>query len=73
LGFPAQAVVEKRKVFFEGEWVETPIIDREKLKAGNEFYGPAVIVEYSSTSLIPPWTKVKVDCFGNLIVEVENG
>jgi len=72
-GFPTQAVVEKKKVFFEGEWVETPILNRDKLKPGNQFHGPAVIVEYSSTSLIPPWARVRVDRYGNLIVEVENG
>ncbi len=72
-GFPEGALLKCRKVYFDGEWVETPVIDREKLLPGHEFKGPAVIVEYSSTTVVPPFAEVRVDSFGNLILEVKNG
>ena len=72
-GFPEGALLKCKKVFFEGEWVETPVLDREKLLLGHRFSGPAVVVEYSSTTVVPPFAKVRVDSFGNLLLEVENG
>ncbi|SMO51288.1 N-methylhydantoinase A [Balnearium lithotrophicum] len=70
---PSEAVLKEKEVFFEGTYQKTPVIDREKLNPGNEFSGPALIVEYSSTTLVPPWAKVKVDRFKNLILEVKDG
>jgi N-methylhydantoinase A len=70
---PSEAVLKEKEVFFEGTYQKTPVIDREKLSPGNEFSGPALIVEYTSTTLVPPWAKVKVDRFKNLILEVKDG
>ncbi len=72
-GFPEGALLKCRKVYFDGEWIETPVLNREKLLPGHQFKGPAVIVEYSSTTVVPPFAEVRVDSFGNLILEVENG
>ncbi len=72
-GFPEGALLKCKKVYFEGEWVETPVLDREKLLPGHQFHGPAVVVEYSSTTVVPPFARVKVDPFGNLLLEVRNG
>ena len=72
-GFPEGALLKCKKVYFEGEWVETPVLDRERLLPGHQFHGPAVVVEYSSTTVVPPFAKVKVDPFGNLLLEVKNG
>jgi N-methylhydantoinase A len=70
---PSEAVLKEKEVSFEGTYQKTPVIDREKLSPGNEFSGPALIVEYTSTTLVPPWAKVKVDRFKNLILEVKDG
>ena len=67
------AVLKERDVFFEGTWLKTPVIDRDRLKPGNRIVGPALVVEYSSTTLVPPWATLEVDRYGNLILEVENG
>lgn len=70
---PEGAFLKEEKVLFEGEWLTTPFFRREKLLAGNRIEGPAVIVEYSSTTVIPPESTATVDPYGNLIVEVNVG
>ncbi len=71
-GLPESSLLKVKKVFFEEEWLETPVVSREKLFPGVKFKGPALIVEYSSTTLLPPWGELYVDRFNNLIIEVES-
>ncbi len=66
----SQALLGVRKTAFGGDFMETKIYDREKLKWGNKIYGPAIVVEYSSTTVIPPETHAEVDRFGNLIIYI---
>jgi len=58
------------KTAFGGELIETPVYSREKLLWGNRVRGPALIVEYSSTTLLPPGYTAEVDRFGNLLIEL---
>ena len=69
-GDGAQAVVKSRKIFFDGEWVESKVYGREALVPGDVFAGPAVVTEYSATTVLPPGCVARVDGFGNLVVEV---
>ncbi|RUM42393.1 MAG: hypothetical protein DSY34_01965 [Desulfurobacterium sp.] len=66
---PEGALLEKRKVYFDGKWMETSVYDREKLLPGNRIEGAAIVVEYSSTTVIPPFAKAFVDEYRNLIIE----
>lgn len=63
-----RALVDKVKTAFGGELLDTPVFLREKLVWGDEVEGPAVVVEYSSTVIVPPGSKAHVDDFGNLIM-----
>ena len=65
------AIIGEKNVIFYGNYKVTKIVDRDKLLAGNIFEGPAIVVEYSSTIVIPPNCKATVDDFGNLIIDVE--
>jgi N-methylhydantoinase A len=67
------AILRHRTVYFEGRAGSAPVYDRARLSPGDAFSGPAIIVEYSATSVIPPRCRVRVDKWHNLIVEVENG
>lgn len=42
-------------MIFAHEAMETPIFDRNRLMAGNIINGPAILTEYSSTVVIPPF------------------
>lgn len=66
-----QALRKKRRIFFEQSWRESNVYDRDLFLPGDEFTGPALITEYSSTTVLPPGWKARVDCYRNLILEVE--
>ena len=65
-----KAILGKTKTVFNGEEIETYIIDRKHLKANNKIDFPSIVVEYSSTIVIPPECFAYVDEFGNLIINV---
>ncbi len=46
-----------------------PVYSRDDLSAGMRLAGPAIITEYSSTTLIPSSFKVEVDSWLNLVIE----
>ncbi len=60
----------KRPVRFDAEPVETEVYAREKMTHGNVIDGPALVVEYSSTIVIPPFASARVDVNGNIIVGI---
>ncbi len=64
-----QAILYNRDCVFEGLTISTPVVDRDRLYAADHHEGPVIIVEYSSTIVIPPTRFFYVDDFGNLIVE----
>ena len=66
---PAAAHVSKSPVLFHGRRKMTGIYDRSRLCAGNRILGPAIVTEYSATTLIPPEWFGRVDRNGNLILE----
>jgi N-methylhydantoinase A len=44
-------------------------VDRTLLAPGSTFNGPALVVEYSTTTVVPPGYSARMDAFGNLILE----
>ncbi|MGQ4874488.1 MAG: hydantoinase/oxoprolinase family protein [Promethearchaeia archaeon] len=68
---PIHALKGKREVFFENQTILCNIYQREKLKAGNEIEGPAVIEEYASTTIIPEFSIAKIDKFKNIILKIQ--
>jgi N-methylhydantoinase A len=65
---PARARVKTKPVWFAGSFHPTRLYDRERLEAGTRFVGPAVVVEYSSTTVVPPDFICEVDRCLNLIL-----
>jgi len=53
---------------FETGMVLTKFYDRESLSSGSKFTGPAVVFEYSSTTVVPPDYTCHVDRMRNLIL-----
>jgi N-methylhydantoinase A len=62
----------RREVYFAevGKAVPTPTYARNELKAGNLIAGPALIEEHASTTVVLPGDRLRVDEFGNLVMEV---
>ncbi|MGH9518484.1 MAG: hypothetical protein ACRD2D_02505 [Terriglobales bacterium] len=59
----------QRKVWFDGRWRPTAFYQRERLRPGDRFPGPAVITEYSATTVLPPGWRARVDAWQNMILE----
>lgn len=57
-------------VYLDGRDHETPVYDRDALRAGDEFRGPALVHQYDSTVFVPPDFDISVDAYGNLIGEL---
>jgi N-methylhydantoinase A len=66
-----EAKSEKRAVWFAGRAINTSIFDRQDLRQGRKYRGPAIVTEYSATSVIPPRTLFSVDEAGNLLLELQ--
>ena len=61
--------VERASVNFAGRRTSTVIYERSDIGAGQVLKGPAVITEYSATTVIPRQKQFWVDRIGNLIIE----
>ena len=68
---PKEAQVATTRAVFQGVEEEVPVFSREELLANNLLKGPALVVEYSATLVIPPFARGQVDHLGNIILEIE--
>ena len=57
-------------VHFSGKRHKTRIIPRASIRAGKSFRGPAIITEYSATTVVPPGLSFRKDQAGNLLIEI---
>jgi N-methylhydantoinase A len=67
---PEEAFLGESEVVFDQKTTKTKVIERDKLLSGNKIGGPAIIVEYSSTIVIPPFAEASVDEYGNVIMKI---
>lgn len=69
----SNAVKEHREVYWHelGGSRLWPIYERLRLRAGNQFTGPAIVEESTSVTVVGPGDKLFVDPYGNLVIEVE--
>jgi N-methylhydantoinase A len=61
---------ETRQAWFDSGFVETPVFDRQLLRAGDRVVGPALVEEHASTTVLLPGDALMVDTAGNLLIEV---
>jgi N-methylhydantoinase A len=60
----------KRKAFFAGRFVDTPIYDGAAMRAGHRVKGPAIIEEPLTTIVLHPRQVATLDRFGNYRITV---
>ncbi|HEX3176715.1 MAG TPA: hydantoinase/oxoprolinase family protein [Methylomirabilota bacterium] len=63
------ALIERRAVFFGGAPVRCPVWERDRLAAGAELAGPAIIEEFGATTVVPPGWRGRLDAHGHLLFE----
>ncbi len=59
---------EGTSVFFDGKKISATIYDRDSLGVGPKYSGPAVVTEYSATTIVPPQGQFWMDRTGNMII-----
>jgi len=67
---PGRISAPQTRVSFDGKSLPTTIRDRNELHPGKTYSGPAIITEYSATTVIPPGKKFHVDKASNIIVVI---
>jgi N-methylhydantoinase A len=70
---PEDAIIHQTKFYFEQEWHDAQIFDREKLGVDTVVNGPAIVSEMDSTTLILPGHAATVDKIGNLLIDPVQG
>ncbi len=67
----SHARIGEREVWIpeSGGWVTCPIYDREALRAGNRFAGPAIVEQMDATTVLLPGMTARVEPYLNLILE----
>jgi N-methylhydantoinase A len=65
-----QALLTTRLIFSGDRWTTGRVYDRDRLRAGDKFRGPAVVTEYSATTFVPEDTELSVDALRNLLISV---
>jgi N-methylhydantoinase A len=61
---------ERTSVFFGGRKITATTYDRDTLQPGRKYSGPAVVTEYSATTIAPPGTNFWLDRTGNLFIQI---
>jgi N-methylhydantoinase A len=56
------------EVSFDGKKLKTTIHPRESLHPRQKYSGPAIVAEYSATTVIPPKARFHLDNAANLII-----
>ena len=70
-GASAQPALKgRRKVHFQeaGSFVDCPVYERNRLRAGNRVAGPALIEQADSTVVVPPSLSAAVDVHGRIVL-----
>jgi N-methylhydantoinase A len=63
------AVLEEHEVVFSGKPVATKLYDRSKLAPGMTFEGPAIVVEFDSTTVVLPGYTARIDANFNILID----
>lgn len=67
----AALMYQRPTIFDDSKTYATPRYDRKRLKAGHELFGPAIIVQHDSTTLVPPGYVAKVSAKGNIHINAQ--
>ena len=63
------AHVDTVPMWVESGWQQAPVYDRQRLQPGQHLPGPALITEYSATTVVPDDFTASIDDYFNLVLE----
>ena len=68
---PWSGRAERITTWFRGKKVTASIYARDQLSTRKKYQGPAVITEYSATTMVPPRTSFWLDGMSNLVIALQ--
>jgi len=68
---PVTGKLERVPVLFNARKLRTAIYDRGSLPPGKKLTGPAIVTEYSATTMIPMSKRFWLDRHGNLLIQIK--
>src|SRR5690625_3508403 len=66
---PAPDVAAKRAIYSNGAWQEAPVFRREALVPGHRIAGPAIVIEFTSTTVVDPGWRATLTARDHLVLE----
>ena len=63
-----QCRIHDSRFYYDGQWCDIHIYDRNKLHEGLVVPGPAIVGEMDSTTVVLPGYEARVDPVGNLLI-----
>ena len=63
-------VTRRVTAYIDGKKSSVAVYDRNKLEPGMKLHAPAIVTEYSATTLISNAATARIDAWGNLIIEL---
>jgi N-methylhydantoinase A len=66
------AQVDTLPMYVDKQWQQAPVYDRQRLPPGTRFHGPALITEYSATTVVPADFSARVDGRRNVILQTQH-
>ena len=60
----------QRQVYFDGQWHDTKVYNRDELAPGTVIDGPAIVDQLDSTTVVPPYSQARVDGWRNILITV---
>ena len=73
-GAPPGGSAASRNVWFaDSGFVATPVLARDSLSRGSEFFGPAIVEQMDTTTVVPPGALVRVDGADYLHINLRPG
>jgi N-methylhydantoinase A len=64
----ADCKIQDTRFFYDGQWHDGALYDRNKLHQKLVVAGPAIITEMDSTTLVLPGYVATIDAVGNLLI-----
>ncbi len=66
----AAAPVARRRAYFEGSFLDTPIYDRKQLNVGQEIAGPAIVEQADTTLVIHPGHRAQLRTDRSILIDI---
>jgi acetone carboxylase beta subunit len=68
---PERAAKGSRPAWFEGRWQETAVYEMSRLRPGNELSGPVIVEDPTTTLVVPPARRIRLDGYRTIWLEEE--